>query len=372
MKDDKKKTALIIIGIVVAVTVIIVGYKIYDRNKSYSAYKVEYTTKTDENVDSQYCKFGQGIIRYNSDGISYVSGGKEVWNHGFEVRNPVIDVCGDYVAIADEGANEINIYGVDGKTYDVSTSYPVRAVEVSKQGVVAGLLGDDKASYIEVIAKDGTQIAIGRTVLEGDGYPISISLSDDAQKVVASYIAVASGEAKTKVVFYNYSEVGKNETDRIVGGFNDFDGTLVPDVEFVNSNTVAAFGDNMITIYTIDETPSVVKKIKIKKEIKSVVYNDKYICLVEEDNDNIKTSLVVYDMKGDKILDKNISFTYTDIKMAEESVLFYNDTECRMISVKGVEKFRYKFGSGISSLLPLDDMKLVLSGSGNIQQITLN
>ena len=112
--------------------------------------------------------------------------------------------------------------------------------------------------------------------------------------------------------------------------------------------------------------------IKIKKEIKSVVYNDKYICLVEEDNDNIKTSLVVYDMKGNKILDKNVSFNYTDIKMADESVLFYNDIECRMISVKGVEKFRYKFGSGISSLLPLDDMKLVLSGSGNIQQITLN
>ena len=337
MNQDKKKVVLIITAIVAGVIIIVAGYKIYDRNKTYSAYKVEYNTKIEENVDNEYYEFGQGIIRYNSDGVSYVVSGKEVWNHGFEVKSPVIDVCGNYMAVAEEGSNEITIYDVGGKTYEVSTSYPVRGVEVSKQGVVAGLLGDDDANYIEVIGKDGTQIAIGRTVLEGDGYPISISLSDNAEKIAASYIAVASGEAKSKVVFYNYSDVGKNQTDRIVGGFNDFDGTLIPEIQFVNSNTVVAFGDNLFTIYTIEETPSVIKKVKIKREIKSIVYNEKYICLVVEDDDKLKTNMVIYDMKGNKILDKNIKFQYTDIKMADESVLFYNDTECRIISVKGVE-----------------------------------
>lgn len=372
MGQDKKKTALIIAGIILLVIILLVGYKIYDKNKVYTAYKVEYNTKLDEDVDNEYYEFGQGIVRYNSDGVAYILSGKEVWNHGFEMKSPIMDVSGDYLAVAEEGSNEISLYDVSGKKYSLSTSYPVRDVEVSEKGVVAGLLKDEKANYIEVIAKDGTQIAIGRTVLEGDGYPISISISNDAEKIAASYISVTGGEAKTKIVFYNYSEVGKNESDRIVGGFNDYDGTIVPKIEFLNNNTVVAFGDNLFTIYTIDEKPSVVKRVKIKKEIKSIVYNDKYICMVVEDNEKLKNNLEIYDLKGNKILDKVIKFQYTKMSMADESVLFYNDTECEIISKSGVEKFNYKFNSGISALLPLSDTEYIFATSGNVQQITLD
>lgn len=368
---SQRKKILISVGLVIAVAIIIILiYKLYDRNKVYSAYKVESMMKTDENVDNKYYSYASGALKVSSDGISYIADGKEKWNHGFEIKNPVMDICGNYVAIAEEGSNNISIYNIDGTESKVSASYPIHGIQVSKKGVVAGTLSDDTANYIEVIAKDGTQIAIGRTVLEGDGYPISISLSNDANKIAASYLAVSSGESQTKVVFYNYSEVGQNETDRIVGGYNDFKGTIIPDIEFVNSTTVVGFGDNVIAIYSIKETPSEVKKIKLKKDIKSVIYNSKYIGVVfeGENGDDIE----IYNLNGDKILSQKLDFKYSQIKFAEDNILMYNDTDCEIMSVKGIKKFKYKFSTGITSMVPLDDTRYILVSGNSIQQIKLN
>lgn len=371
--DEKKQRKKIIICVAAALAagiVIIIIHKLYDRNRVYDSYKVEFNIDVEDNADNKYYAFGTGVLKYSSDGISYINDGKEVWNHGFEIKNPVMDICGNYVAVAEEGTNDISIYGAQGENLQVSAAYPVRGLEVSRQGVVAAVMSDDSAQYIELIAKDGTQIAIGRTVLQGDGYPIAISLSGDATKVAASYLAVTSGEAQTRIVFYNYSEVGQNETDRIVGGFNDFNDSIVPDIEFVSDNTVAAIGDNVFAVYNIKETPSEVAKVKIKDEIKSVVYNENYIAMIIEE-DTGKDILNVYNMKGKKVLSKSIDFHYTGIKLAKENIILYNDTQCKVISAKGVVKFDYTFGMGITSLIPLDDTTYIIVSGGNIQKITL-
>lgn len=370
-KKNKKKIVICVAAVLAMGIIIIIIHKLYDRNRVYESYKVEYNSDVEDNADNMYYAFGAGVLKYSSDGMSYINEGKEVWNHGFEIKNPIMDICGDYVAVAQEDTNDISIYGASGEEYRVSASYPIKGLEVSAHGVVAAVMSDDTANYIELISKDGTQIAIGRTVLQGDGYPVDISLSEDATKVAASYLAVSSGEAQTKLVFYNYSEVGQNETDRIVGGFNDFKGSIVPDIEFVNSNTVVAIGDDVAAIYNIKETPSERARIKVKGEIKSVIYNDKYIAMVME-GDTGSDILKVYNMDGKRILSKAINFHYTGIKFAKENIILYNDTQCKVISVNGVVKFDYTFGMGISSLVPLDDTVYILVSGGNIQKIRLS
>lgn len=58
------------------------------------------------------------------------------------VRNetPIVDVCGDYLAIADKNSNTIYIFNKKGKVGEVNTSYPIIKIEVAQQGVVAALL----------------------------------------------------------------------------------------------------------------------------------------------------------------------------------------------------------------------------------------
>ena len=373
--ENLKKNRNIYISVavvVLAALIMIIVHKIYDRNRTFDSYKVEYTMEISDGVDNEFYPYKTGVLKYSSDGMAYIDGGKEIWNQGFEIKNPVMDICGDYVAIAEEDSNDINIYNASGEAYKVSASYPVKNLEVSRQGVVAAVLADETANYIEVIAKDGTQIAIGRTVLQGDGYPVDISISEDATKVAASYLAVTSGEIQSKIVFYNYSEVGKNETDRIVGGFNDFEDSLIPDIEFINENTVAAIGDNIIAIYSIDETPSEVARIKVKNEIQSVVYDDKYIALVVKNDESGKNMLQVYDLTGKKVLSQEEEFAYSGIKMSDGNIIMYNDTECKVVSVAGVTKFKYNFTMGITSIVPVSGEEFIFISGKNVQKILLN
>lgn len=373
--ENLKKNRKIYISVavvVLAALIMIIVHKIYDRNRTFDSYKVEYTMEISDGVDNEFYPYKTGVLKYSSDGMAYIDGGKEIWNQGFEIKNPVMDICGDYVAIAEEDSNDINIYNASGEAYKVSAFYPVKNLEVSRQGVVAAVLADETANYIEVIAKDGTQIAIGRTVLQGDGYPVDISISEDATKVAASYLAVTSGEIQSKIVFYNYSEVGKNETDRIVGGFNDFEDSLIPDIEFINENTVAAIGDNIIAIYSIDETPSEVARIKVKNEIQSVVYDDKYIALIVKNDESGKNMLQVYDLTGKKVLSQEEEFAYSGIKMSDGNIIMYNDTECKVVSVAGVTKFKYNFTMGITSIVPVSGEEFIFISGKNVQKILLN
>lgn len=373
--ENLKKNRKIYISVavvVLAALIMIIVHKIYDRNRTFDSYKVEYTMEISDGVDNEFYPYKTGVLKYSSDGMAYIDGGKEIWNQGFEIKNPVMDICGDYVAIAEEDSNDINIYNASGEAYKVSASYPVKNLEVSRQGVVAAVLADETANYIEVIAKDGTQIAIGRTVLQGDGYPVDISISEDATKVAASYLAVTSGEIQSKIVFYNYSEVGKNETDRIVGGFNDFEDSLIPDIDFINENTVAAIGDNIIAIYSIDETPSEVARIKVKNEIQSVVYDDKYIALIVKNDESGKNMLQVYDLTGKKVLSQEEEFAYSGIKMSDGNIIMYNDTECKVVSVAGVTKFKYNFTMGITSIVPVSGEEFIFISGKNVQKILLN
>ena len=90
---------------------------------------------------------------------------------------------------------------------------------------------------------------------------------------------------KTNVVFYNFSEVGQNETERVVGGFNHYDSTIVGDVRFINETVAVAVGEDVLSIYTIKEYPKLSKEIKIDNEIQRVFFSDSNIGLVL-DNSN--------------------------------------------------------------------------------------
>ncbi len=370
-KNQKKKIQIIVVAVVAVSFLFIVIHRLYDRNRSYSSYKVEYNLEIADGVDNTFYPFVNGTLKYSSDGISYIDDGKEVWNHGFEMKNPLFDVCGEYVAIAESDTNDVNIYNAKGENYKITVQYPVKAIEVSRQGVVAAVSADEDAEYIELVSKDGTKIAIGRTVIDGDGYPLDISISPDATKVAASYLTVSSGEVKTKVVFYNYSEVGQEQTDRIVGGFNDFGTAVIPDIEFVDSDTVVAVGDGLVMVYDIKETPSERAKISISREIVSAVYDESYIALVTENEETGKRYLEMYAMNGKQKMSKELDFQYTDMKISGNSVVLYNDTQCQIYSSAGVKKFDYKFNMGITGIVPLDDESMIFVSGKNVQKIIL-
>jgi hypothetical protein len=138
------------------------------------------------------------------------------------MQSPQVKMCDTCAAVGDINGSKIYIFNKSGLLGSVDTSLSISQIEVASQGVVAAVLEDNNADYINLYNTDGTKIYSVKTTLSGDGYPLDISISDDATKLMASYLYVSGESMKTNVVFYNFSDVGQNETERVVGGFNHY------------------------------------------------------------------------------------------------------------------------------------------------------
>ena len=373
-REDKSRNLKIkvitIIGIVCALLLAIYLFCVY---RTYNNYKVRKTIKIETGTNSQYQAFGEFVVKYSNDGISYINGTETIWNEAYEMKSPIVDVCGDYLAIADKNSNTIYIFNKKGKVGEVNTSYPIIKIEVAQQGVVAALLEEASANYIELYDKEGNLIVSHKSLLSENGFPLSFSISNDGEKMMTSYLSIKEGSTENQVIFYNFSNVGKDEVDRVVGTFNQYGETIVPAVYFVSNEDAIAIGDNVLTIYKMKEKPTIRKEIKFDKEIQKVFYNEKYVGLIfENSKGDTPCKMEVYSLSGEKIMSKEIEMNLDHVKFAGKNVLMYDDVTCELISLKGVVKFKHVFTKQLDAIVPMESTNTFLLMTKNkIEEISL-
>lgn len=374
LRTHRNKKIKIFIILLLIFIIIAGGIFIYNRLRSFKEYKIVKTTEMSEAYNSHFLEYNKGIVKYNADGIEYIVNGEVKWKQAFEMKNPIIDVCKEYVAIAEHHSNKVYIFSGNGLAGEVETSYPIISLDVAGQGVVALITEEEKINHIEVIDKSGEHIAIGQTVLSGDGCPVDISISEDATKMVVSYLYVSGGVMQSRVAFYNYSEVGKNEVDRLVGGFNHYESTIVAKVEFINNDTAVAFGDDVISIYSVKQKPELITDIKVEKEIKSIAYDNKYISYVVETGEADRPyELFVYNEDGKKTTQNKFSFDCKSMKMTGDVIVLFNDNELNVFTAKGVNKYKGKVEEGINELVTTEEKyKYTIISGEKLLDIKLN
>ena len=214
---------------------------------SYTSYSVTGSINREDTATSQYIAYQGGYIKYSNDGVSYYTDkGKAIWNQTYSMQKPQVKMCEECVAVGDINGNTVYVFNKSGLLGKIDTSLVISQIEVAANGAVVAVLEDNEANYINMYSKEGTKIYSIKTTVSGDGYPLDVSISNDAAKLIASYVYVSGEDIKTNVVFYNFSEVGQNETERVVGGFNHYNDTLVGDVQFLSNNIAVAVGENVI------------------------------------------------------------------------------------------------------------------------------
>ena len=114
-------------------------------------------------------------------------------------------MCEDCVAIGDINGNTVYVFNKTGMLGKIDTSLVISQIEVASNGAVVAVLEDNEANYINMYSKEGTKIYSIKTTVSGDGYPLDVSISNDATKLIASYVYVSGEDIKTNVVFYNFS-----------------------------------------------------------------------------------------------------------------------------------------------------------------------
>lgn len=299
---------------------------------------------------------GNNILLYSKDGASCLDGkGSALWNQTFEMQNPIVSVCEDVAALGDYNGRTIYVVNSTGQMGTVKTNLPIRDICVSKNGVVAAVLDDSDVTRILLYngnTDTETSIVDIKASMDKSGYPMSLSLSPNGKLLAISYFYVDEGDMKSTVAFFNFDEVGKNESDNYVSGY-DYAGAVVPYVQFMNNSAAFAVSDDRIIFFQGSEKPSNVASNLIKEEIQSIYYNESYVGLVfrNQTGESIYR-LDVYDTGGNKIHSQFFDIEYTDIIFNKDQIIIYNDMDCQICNIKGVDKFTGEFEKPVALLIP--------------------
>lgn len=368
VRERLLKLGMGVIAVVLIVAAVFLGAS-YLFGSGYNDYEVVEETGVKNASMVDYVHYQNALLKFSKDGATYVNEkGETVWNETFAMKMPSADVSGEYVAIADLNGNDVYIFNKEGKVSSTAMPYRICDIAVASQGEFAVILEGKRANYINIYDRNGTQITENQTTLEQSGYPMDIDLSEDGEKLFSSYLSIDGVQTKYSLAAYNFGPVGQNENaDGLMGGYQ-LENTVIPKVEFLDNNTVCAFGDNQIIIYSMKEKPSEKAIIAFEEEIRSVIYNSNYIgVVVPSEKEDAPYMLELYNTSGHRVMSQKIDFDYNKVRMRNDEIVFTGGTECRIYTIKGKLKFSYAFQKNVSDIVPTGYSRryIVLYDSGS-------
>ena len=345
------RTTLVIILMVAIAAAIYIQWK----NKIYTQISVVSSKEINITHDSSLLPFAGHLLTYSKDGAGCMDiKGNAVWNQTFEMQNPMVDICGNVVAIGDYNGRNIYVMDNNGVVGSITTNKPMRDFCVAANGVVAVVLDDTDTTWIYLYdAKDkGKELVYFRTTMKESGYPVSVSISPNAQLLCVSYLYVDSGQMKSSVAFYNFGDVGQNSTNNYVSGY-DYVDAIVPLTRFLDDKSLFAVSDDRIMFYSGAQKPVTAAENLISDSVQSVYYGDEYVGLVfiSTESSN-RYRLDVYHKSGEFARSIEFNMEYRDILFHEDQLIIYNESECSIYNSNGTEKYSGRFDKTVLMLIP--------------------
>lgn len=348
MKDYHKKiwrhrvSVILKYAAVVAVVLLaIFGIRYYMNNRTFTGYSIASTTERSDTLTTKYAPFGDKILKYSRDGVSYTDDANSLlFSITYTMQDPILALSQKAGAVADKNGSQIYIFDQEKQMGQITTLLPIKHIAISNQGVVAVLMEESKSSKLEIYSADGTIIGDGIFDLEDAGYPMNLSISSDGTKIAIAFAQISGSKFNSSVAVYNFDNVGENYVDHLVFAKNYTD-YMIPELHYFDASTLVAVGDGILGFYQGSQIPEIVNEVTIENEIKSVFYGENMVGLVFETVEG--KMLTLYDAKGNLVTQIPFTMDYDNIRIADNRVLIYNDTEMGLYSFSGKECFRQTF-----------------------------
>ena len=261
----------------------------------------------------------------------------------------------DYAVVADMNGNTVCVFSTSGEVSSQTMQYPVCDIDVGDQGAFAVVLESEKTNYVNLYTRKGEIVYEIQTSIDKSGYPLDISISDNGEKLFTSYMNVGNMVMENTLAAYNFGEVGQNSNaDRLVGSYS-FSDQVFSKVQFVDNDTVVAFGTKAIEIYTMKEKPVLKKHIVFNDEIRSIFYGDDYIGVIQKntnENTDALYTLHAYNLRGKEMFSKSLSFDYDNIFAGKDEIIVTGGNDCAIFRKNGSVKFEGELKSRIRSVVP--------------------
>lgn len=236
----------------------------------------------------RYFPYKDGVIKLSKDGAKYISSqGKVLWNQAFEMGRALVSVAGEYAVIGEQGGTKLYILSSQGLSGQGEAPSTIEKLRISEKGVVYALLTEEQGTYITVFSKEGKNLDIGiKSVMAGDGYPLDMSVSPDGTELCVAFSHLEQSSLKSRVVFYNFSSLGKNAgADRVVGGFtDDFASGIVGRVHFFTDEESFGAYDGGLAFFStkVRTSPELKKKVEIPETIRMIAYDQNYLAVLTD------------------------------------------------------------------------------------------
>ena len=351
---ERGRFILLLLALITAFTVV---FALINRYKSYDKFKLKWIHELSEGSLVGYEKLGNGFLKYSKDGALYLKpGGKEVWIESYEMSNPKTDNNGKYVIIFDVGGNDLESYTKDGRVATIGTDLPILKAVVSKNGIITILVEDSNSTYIFFYNKEGEQLNISiKSKLAGDGFPTDIALSPDGTALMATFQYLKGSSMMGRVVFYDFSEIGQNMPNRVVGGFDEeFVSSMVARVRYFDKiNSVAIASDGLYFFSSKNvASPKLIKTIKAEEDIEAVDFEGNKLCVVYKNtSEKFNHTLYIYSKTGDVILKKEFLGDFSNLDMQKGYIYLTKDDKAIIMNTAGVIKYSGSLDSNIHKIV---------------------
>ena len=362
--------SILVLILVAAVTAALV---IQWKNKIYVDSAVISSIETTISQNGKTVPFAGYILTYSKDGAGCIDiKGNAVWNETFEMQNPMIDICQNVVAIGDYNGRNIYVMNTESIMGQIVTNKPIRNFCVAENGVVAVVLDDSDVTLISLYDTEGEELVHFRTTMKESGYPFKVAISPSGKLVCVSYLFVDSGELKSSVAFYNFGAVGQNNTDNYVSGYDYLD-VVVGYAQFLDDKTMFAVSDDRIMFFGGAQKPMSIAECILNEEVQQIFYGKEYVGLVFLNTESSnRYRLDVYNKSGQLSRSIDFDLEYSDIVFHEDQIIIYNESECRIYNMNGLEKYAGHFEKSVSVLMPASSSyKYTLVTTDSIDTIEL-
>lgn len=365
-RSSRGASIIMIVFALGIVAVLIYGY--IKKKTTYTSWTEVSSYETIPNAKT--LRSDKGFILYNNDGaLGYDIGNRASWRISYNLTDPIAATAGDYAAFAERGGKIVHITNGSGSNDVINVSEKIYDICIGSQGVVAVRTDAGENDHIYMYDVTGNQLLDIRTDVRSAGFPVAMALSEDAHKLVTSYLKV--GQTKeTWVTFYNFGDVGQNYADKIVGSYS-FADSFIPDIRFLSNDRVLVTGNDKSILYKFREIPEEMSRFEFLAGISSVIGNKSGFVLAVPRKDGLRT-LNIYDTNGSQTGTIETGMQYDHIALGDKEVILALGDAGVIYRNNGEEKFRSRFDVNIQLIFPnMGDTTYTIVGENGAKCIRL-
>lgn len=164
-----------------------------------------------------------------------------------------------------------------------------------------------------------------------------------------------NGMLDSKVIFYDFSEIGKNvSAKRIVGGFEDpFSGTLVPRVRFLTDTYSFACSDKGLTFFSSKNlaSPELLSQTEIAGEINTLFYSKDYVGVIALSREGeYPYRMEIFRQDGSPVLKKEFNFSYRHASISGDQIFLWNENSFQVYNMAGTKRYDGSFEDTIEHI----------------------